>query len=308
MSTILDEYVTSLVNAAVTAIDGFKCIVVQGVDMGEKIKEATNKAIKAYNNFKIDRPKMAEQVIRIVNFIFVNKLCLNGFSWSLHTSFMKYVFVDVDKYNVHIEICVKIISIIFDQKDITEMMGYLETYDSNKITPSIAEKIDKLLETAEQIVELITIDSDAPVNIALPSCLSENIENSECKKEIEANIKTCSLKIRDENNKKNPETRKALFRIINEYKSDPSKSEDENNQKRMKLILVIAFILKLYTKTSEEGYDTWRDVGDEDEDEAFAYPKIPGGNRIKSRRDKSRRNKSRRNKSRRNNKSRRTRK
>ena len=236
---------------------------------------------------------------------------------------MKNFLIDVDKYKVHIEICVKIISIIFDPKDITAMIGYLETYESNNISTSIAVKIDKLLEAAEQIVEMITTNSDDPVAIALPPCLSDKIKSTSCGNDIQKSISACSEKIRDENNKKNPINREALFKIINEYKPDPSLSEDENNQKRMKLILVIAFILNLYAKTSVEGNGTWRNAGeDEDKDEEEHEDKdgdgdgdekiYYGGNRNKSRRVKSRRNKSRRNKSRRNksrrNKSRRNRK
>ena len=313
----MDDYVTSLVNTAVKVIGGFKCMIIKGVNMGANIKEAIDKSIAVFNACKAEGfigPQTAEQVIPVVNFIFVNKICLNSLILTLRTSVIKTLIFDVDKYKVHIEICVKIISIIFDPEDITEMMGYLETYKIDQITPTIATKIDKLLEAAEQIIELITTNSDDPVAIALPPCLSDKIKSTSCGNDIQESIKTCSKSLQEESNRKNPINREALFKIINEYKPDPSLSEDKNNQKRMKLILVIAFILNLYAKTSEQGLSTWNTVeGKEDEEDEEEYQsQFPGGNRVKSRRVKSRRVKSRRNKSRRNksrrNKSRRNRK
>ena len=303
ISTIMDDYVTSLVNTAVKVIGGFKCMIIKGVNMGANIKEAIDKSIAVFNACKAEGfigPQTAEQVIPVVNFIFVNKICLNSLILTLRTSVIKTLIFDVDKYKVHIEICVKIISIIFDPEDITEMMGYLETYKIDQITPTIATKIDKLLEAAEQIIELITTNSDDPVAIALPPCLSDKIKSTSCGNDIQESIKTCSKSLQEESNRKNPINREALFKIINEYKPDPSLSEDKNNQKRMKLILVIAFILNLYAKTSVEGIGTWNDVGEDgDEDGDEDYSQFPGGNRNKSRRVKSRRNKSRRVKSRR---------
>ena len=290
----MDEYVTSLVKAAVSVIGRVECIIKEGVNISKKSVEFTilaNEAKKAFNEEGYFGPQTAKHAIPVLNFFFVNNICLNVAISLLHTK----MFIDVSKYELHIEICVKIISIIFDKKDITAMMGYLKTYEIDQITPTIATKIDKLLETAEQIVELITIDSDAPVDIKLPPCLSKEIENKGCGKNIQNSIEKCSKSLREESNRQNPETRKALFSVINEYKQDPSKSDKENKEKRMKLILVIAFILKLYydMKEPDESQKTY------DEYTNLAYLGNPGGNRNKSRRDKSRRVKSRRVKSRR---------
>jgi hypothetical protein len=234
----------------------------------------------------------------------------------------------------------KIIVTIFGEDDIKVMVGYLGT--DEKIESSISEKIDTLLEIAEQIIIMITTNKDAP--ITLPPCLENKIKKADYATAIQNDIEKCSNSLINESIVNNKKNREGYLLLLNKFKPDVrTETVDESNKKRMKLILLIVLVMEsykiFYTKSPTinnnnnedmnsikrlinknqivdkkgEGNGTWHDVGEEVEAEEVEYPRIRGGNRNKSRRDKSRRNKSRRNKSRRNksrrnNKSRRTRK
>jgi hypothetical protein len=241
-----------------------------------------------------------------INYILLHKLCISGLIYAI--SLLKSIISKslLDSIEVYMEMAAKIIVTIFGEDDIQVMVGYLGT--DEKIKSSISEKIDTLLEIAEQIIIMITTNKDAL--ITLPPCLEKKIETAAYATAIQDDIEKCSKSLKNESIVNNKKNREGYLLLLNKFKPDViTETVDESNEKRMKLILLIVLVMESYKIFYTESLT----INNNNKEDMNRIKTLINKNKIvdkkggKSRRVKSRRNKSRRNKSRRV-KSRRTRK